>query len=205
MRLLSAFLTGRWSALGQQRKISELQHNHEVVEKHLKMASNKPTPTVELPMLKADTLSVGIDAPPERVFAFARHTENLCKWNRDAFCLDLQKNHDEADRVRYHHCVDTPCGPAKMTLASNEELSVIDRYLAWGTDGREVVLPSRVVPNGRGSEFIITLFHLPPSASSPISHEDWLSLWKTDLFLLKSIIEEKSDPPTGTSSGAALP
>ncbi|ELR19235.1 uncharacterized protein ACA1_264060 [Acanthamoeba castellanii str. Neff] len=147
---------------GRQRKISELQHNHEV-EKHLKMASNKPIPTVELPMLKADTLAVGIDAPPERVFAFAHRTENLCKWNRDAFCLDLQKNHDEADRVRYHHRVDTPCGPAKMTMASNEELGVIDRYLAWGADGREVVLPSRV---------------------------DWLSLWKTDLFLLKSIVEE---------------
>lgn len=163
-------------------------------------------------MLKADNMSVAIDAPPERVFAFAHRTENLCKWNRNAFCLDLNKNHDEADRVRFHYHVETPCGPAKMTVVSNEDLGVIDRYLSWGAEGRQVLLPSRVVPNGRGSEFTITIFHLPISASAlPISHEDWLSLWKTDLYLLKSILEDSCasqgvDAPTGSSSsGPAQP
>jgi hypothetical protein len=160
-------------------------------------------------MLKADSLSVGIDAPPERVFAFAHRTENLCKWNSNAFCLDLNKNHDEADRVRFHYRVETPYGPAKMTVSSNEDLGVIDRYLSWGAEGRHVVLPSRVVPNGRGSEFTITVFHLPLSSSTsssvpPISHEDWLSLWKADLYLLKSMLEDSASPegddaPTGPS------
>lgn len=160
-------------------------------------------------LARAESLSVSIAASPSQVFEFVRREENLSRWNKNAFCpLGFTKRSSVSAShhlQRYENEVETPCGSVLFTLTSNEELGVVDRYLYWGTsepgdpiESREAIMPGRVIGNGSGAEFILTILHPPMQhchrQSNAPSFNEWISLWKADLYLLKSILEAKSGP-----------
>jgi len=97
--------------------------------------------------MKSRTLSLAIDAAPERVYAFASNPENLPRWvpffKRVAFA--------DGDWV-----AETEAGRVVFEFVHDNDLGVLDHTLMLA-DGEVITNPMRVIANGAGSELLFTL------------------------------------------------
>lgn len=131
--------------------------------------------------MRAATRSISIACPPDQVFDFVAHPANLPLWSR-SFCLSVWQEHGQ-------WWVETPQGPIRIRIATHRQLRIADQFLN-PAPGVEVMIPTRVVPNEQGSEFILTLFQ--PDSLSEDEYQQEVSLIEHELTLLKDILEQQT-------------
>jgi hypothetical protein len=123
-------------------------------------------------------LSVSIQCPPDRVYAFAADPENLPRW-ATAFVRSVS-------RSASGWVVDTPAGAVGIRFVERNDLGVLDHYVT-PSPGVDIYNPMRVVPNGSGSEVIFTLFQLPDTPDELFAQD--AAMVERDLNTLKVVLE----------------
>jgi len=132
-------------------------------------------------LLKSRTVSVAINCDPATVYEFVSNPENLPKWAK-MFCRSIKKSNGG-------WIVETPQGPVNVRFSKRNDFGVLDHYVS-SAPGVEVFVPMRVVPNGSGSEVLLTLFQ--PAGMSDEKHAEDIGWVEQDLNTLKSIVEAES-------------
>jgi C-terminal processing protease CtpA/Prc len=106
-----------------------------------------------------------INRAPEDVYAFVSNTANLPMWAAGL---------DPGDHV---------------TFVSPNELGVLDHVVTTAS-GQTVAMPMRVIPDGSGSEVVLTV-RRPPGTSDADFDRD-VALVEADLATLKRVLEAGS-------------
>ena len=107
-------------------------------------------------MLTNLTRSISIDAPPEVVLGFVGDGGNLPRW-APAFAQGAQRDGD-------HWIVDSAGAQLRIEVRASPEHGTVDFLAAGAPPERVPGVFTRVVHNGRGSEYIFTRF-LPAEAT----------------------------------------
>ena len=130
------------------------------------------------------TLSVSIAVPTAIVYAFVADPRHLPAW-ATGLGSDPTPLPDGAWRV------ETAAGPMRVVFAPPNDLGVVDHIVApLAGDGPTVDVPLRVVPNGAGSEVLLTLFRQP--GMSDTQHATDAALVEADLARIKRVLERAS-------------
>jgi Polyketide cyclase / dehydrase and lipid transport len=129
-------------------------------------------------ILYSITKSVSIDAPPARVFEFLANAANWPKW-----AIVNVKSVKPAEGEWWD--METPAGRAKLRIRPNAGLGTLDHD--FNAPDASWTVPARVVPNGSGSEFMITFFQ-PPSFTKEFFEEQAAQVDK-ELAQLKNLME----------------
>lgn len=129
-------------------------------------------------LLRSQTLSVSIDCPPRRVYAFVSNPGNLPGWAA-GLCKSVSKS--AAGWI-----VETTQGPMNLRFVEHNDLGVLDHYVS-PAPGVEVYVPMRVLPNGSGSTVLLTLFQLPGMSDQKFAED--ARLVTRDLETLKRVLE----------------
>jgi hypothetical protein len=120
-----------------------------------------------------------IDAPPRRVYEFARDPYNLPRWAPSFFL--------EVERVDGEWIVRSPLGRARIEFAPLNEEGVLDHTLTLDT-GEVFVNHMRVVPTGEGSEIGFALERR--EGMSDAQFEEDAALVAADFARLKALVEQ---------------
>jgi hypothetical protein len=128
--------------------------------------------------VKTRTLSVTVEASPERVYAFAAEPLNLPKW-----AAGLGRSISKIDG---RWMVETPTGVVTVEFAPKNALGVLDHTVTL-PDGAKVYLPIRVVANGSGAELVFVLFQTPQMSDAEFERD--AGLVAADLRTLKRLVE----------------
>ena len=101
--------------------------------------------------MRADTKSVSIDAPVDRVIAFLEDPRNLPRW-----AVGFAKAvHDTPDGW----VVQTGAGAMGIRIESDSRTGTVDFWMS-PAPGVDLLAASRVVPRGTASEFVFTQFQM---------------------------------------------
>jgi hypothetical protein len=123
-------------------------------------------------------VSVSIDRPPQEVYAYASKPENLPRWASGL--AGAIRN------VNGEWIADAPTGKVKVRFAERNELGVLDHDVILES-GASVHVPLRVIPNGSGSEVILTLVRQQDVSEERFSEDArWV---EKDLNSLKGLLE----------------
>ncbi len=128
--------------------------------------------------MSADTQTISIEAPPERVVTFLEDPANLSRW-AVGFVKAVRQT-ESGWTVR--------TGSAEMGIridADHRRGTVDFRMLP--APGVEILAPSRVVPRGAGSEFIFTQFQAPDMSDQAFASS--IETVKHELSVLKALLE----------------
>jgi hypothetical protein len=123
------------------------------------------------------TLTISIDYPPARVQSFITDPRNLPSWA-----------HGLGTAVRCEAgqwFVTTPEGEVSIRFAEANPFGVIDHWVRISPE-LEIHMPMRVLPNGAGSEVLITLFQATMSDDKFAAD---IQLVEHDLQMLKQVLE----------------
>ena len=124
------------------------------------------------------TLSVSIDAPPARVYAFVRNPENLPRW-ASGLGRGVRKTADG-------WILETADGPLGFKFVADNDFGVLDHIVTL-TPGVDILNPMRVVANGDGCEVSFTLFELPGMTAEKFAED--AAMVERDLKTLKKVLE----------------
>lgn len=124
-------------------------------------------------------LSVSIEREPAAVYAFASNPENLPQW-----ALGLGQG---VKRKGEHWEVQTGEGTVGLRFTPHNEYGVLDHTVVL-SDGSEVYVPMRVMPNGKGSEVMLVLFRQPEMDDAVFARD--AGLMQNDLLALKALLEQ---------------
>ena len=125
-------------------------------------------------------LSVSIEREPKVVYAFTSNPENLPQW---AAGLGQGVN-----RAGEHWEVKTPEGSVGLRFTPQNEYGVLDHTVVL-SDGTEIYVPMRVMPNGQGSEVMLVLFRQPGMDDDEFIRD--AGLMQNDLLALKALLERQ--------------
>ena len=125
------------------------------------------------------TKTVSIQRPVADVFAFLADAANWPAW-----AVVNVKAIEPADEPGWW-LMATPHGPAKLRIRPDAELGILDHDYIEGQASWQV--PARAVPNGTGTEFMITFFQ--PPAFTDAFFDEQTALVDTELATLKRILE----------------
>lgn len=125
-------------------------------------------------------LSVSIEREPEAVYVFASNPENLPKW---ASGLG-----NGVKRAGEHWEVTTQQGTVGLRFTPHNEYGVLDHTVVL-SDGIEIYVPMRVIPNGNGSEVMLVLFRQPEMDDAEFTRD--AGLMQNDLSTLKALLERQ--------------
>jgi hypothetical protein len=132
--------------------------------------------------MKSQTITVYIEAPAERVYAFASKEENMPRWVPSFF--------RSVTREGEQWVVDSPLGKAVFAFAEKNPFGVLDHRIRLPS-GEEFFNPMRVIANGQGCELIFTLFQ-----SAAMSDEDFArdaGMVRSDFEVLRHLMESGAD------------
>ena len=129
-------------------------------------------------LLKSKTLSISINCNPKKVYEFVSNLENLPKWAK-TFCRSIKNSNGE-------WIIETTQGPVKIKIAPKNDFGILD-HTVIPAPGVEVFVLMRAVPNGTGSEVILTLFQQPDMSDENFSKDQ--GMVKQDLASLKQVME----------------
>jgi hypothetical protein len=103
--------------------------------------------------MKSNTQSITIDREPEHVFRFVAEPRNLPRW-ASTFAPRIEPAGDD------QWVVPSPAGKVLIRLDADEERHTVDFHMkpVVPTPGVEGLAASRVVPNGAGAEYVLTMF-----------------------------------------------
>ena len=122
-------------------------------------------------MNPSHTLSISIARTPGDVARYVADPRNLPHW-AGAFCKSVRP---EGDRWR----IQTDDGEFGLRFLAVIDHGILDHVVEI-SDDVQVYVPMRVVPNGRGSEVLFTLFRLPAMTEQR---------WQTDLSMVSADLE----------------
>jgi hypothetical protein len=138
-------------------------------------------------MLPARTASISIDAAPDAVYRFLADAMNMARW-APGFCQTIIAD----PAVERGWRITTAEGaPARARFVAPNAMGVVDHWVTLA-DGTEVYVPLRVVPNGAGSEVLLTVFQ-QPSMSDALWEKDVAAVC-ADLERLKAALEPRQPP-----------
>ena len=126
------------------------------------------------------TLSISIARRPKEVVSFLLQPANLPLWMSIGGSLKM------TPRENGEWLIDLPQGPRIVSFEAPNKYGVVDHAFYEEGKPRELV-PTRVFPNGEGSELTYTLFK-----RDGVSDEEFASTlqWvETDFLALKSVLE----------------
>ncbi|HUX88598.1 MAG TPA: SRPBCC family protein [Chloroflexota bacterium] len=129
---------------------------------------------------RAITKSVTIQRDPAAVFRYLSDLANWPAWG----VVNVKAVKPQPEEAWWD--LETPQGHGKIRLRPNADLGILDHDFI-GPDAQWTV-PARVVPNGEGTEFMMTFFQ-PPSFTDDVFVSQ-LSLVDVELAKLKEILEE---------------
>jgi hypothetical protein len=124
-------------------------------------------------------ISVSINRPANEVYEFASNPENLPKW---ATGLG-----GSIKKVEGEWTADTPMGKATVRFAEKNQFGILDHDVILES-GVTFHNPMKVIPNGRSSEVIFTLFRQPDMSDEKFSEDaKWV---EKDLTILRDLLEK---------------
>ncbi|MFJ3174170.1 SRPBCC family protein [Streptomyces roseus] len=135
--------------------------------------SNSDTPA------RSVTKTVTIGRPAAEVFAYLSDAANWPAWA----VVNIQAIEPAPEEGWW--LMTTPQGPARLRIRGNAELGILDHDYLDEQAGWQV--PARVVPNGNGSEFMMTFFQ--PPAFTDAFFDEQIALVDIELAELKKILE----------------
>ena len=144
---------------------------------HLRSTAHESPPPLS-DNVNATTLSVSIERAPREVSDFVSEPRNLPRW---AAGLARSVRPDGDSWI-----AETAQGPVRVRFAASNAFGVLDHYVR-PVAGREIAVPMRAVPNGDGSEVLITVFQQPEMTEAQYQQD--LGLVKRDLERLKRVLE----------------
>jgi hypothetical protein len=131
----------------------------------------------------ARTISVSIAAPAADVYAFIADPRHLPEWATGLGTTPTPLP-DGAWRV------ETPVGAMRVVFAPPNDFGVVDHVVSPLTGGDPVAdVPLRVVPNGTGSEVMLTVFQQPGMSDAQFAADT--ALVQADLERLKRALEHE--------------
>jgi hypothetical protein len=131
----------------------------------------------------ARTLSVSIAAAAADVYTFIADPRRLPEW-ATGLGAEPSPLPDGAWRV------ETPAGPMRVVFAPPNDFGVVDHVVSPLTGGDPVAdVPLRVVPNGTGSEVMLTVFQQPGMSDAQFAADT--ALVQADLERLKRALEHE--------------
>jgi Polyketide cyclase / dehydrase and lipid transport len=123
-------------------------------------------------------VSVSIARPPGEVYAFASKPENLPRWASGAA--------GTIQLVNGEWIADGPAGKARIRFVERNALGVLDHDVVLES-GATIHVPIRVIPNGTGSEVVVTLVRQPDASDERFAADArWV---EKDLNALKALLE----------------
>lgn len=124
-------------------------------------------------------ISVFINRPPNEVYDFASNPENLPKW-ATGLGGSIKNVDDE-------WIAESPMDKIKIWFAEKNKFGILDHDVIVES-GLKIHNPMRVVPNGKGSEVIFTLFRQPDMSDEKFLEDaKWV---EKDLRILKDLLEK---------------
>ena len=130
---------------------------------------------------RAQTLSISIAVPAVVVYAFVAHPQQLPLW---ASGLGDRPTPLPGGAWR----VETSAGPMRVSFGARNSFGVVDHQVTpLAGEGTSVDVPLRVVPNGTGSEVLLTLFQQPGMSDEQFATD--AVLVRVDLERLKRVLE----------------
>lgn len=127
----------------------------------------------------AKNISVSINRPASEVYKFASNPENFPQWV--AFAESIKRQDDS-------WIGESSLGAIKIKFTPQNDFGIIDHQVTLPS-GETVNNPMRVVANGKGCEFIFTLFWLPGRTEQEFNED--AEAVASDLQKLKQILESK--------------
>jgi hypothetical protein len=131
-------------------------------------------------LLEVRHVSVSIDRSPDLVYQFAVRPENLPKW-AVGLGTSFRRRPDGSWTAE-----GGPVGSATVRFVERNRLGVLDHDVTVES-GETIHNPIRVLPNGRGSEVVFTLFRQP--GVSAVQFADDAKAVEKDLNTLKRLLE----------------
>ena len=123
-------------------------------------------------------ITVSIDSPADRIYAYVRDGENFPEW-LDSFVRSVT-------RTAAGWVLETADGDMGWRFVAANEFGVLDHYVTLPS-GDVILNPMRVVPNGAGSEVMFTLFQRPGVSNDEFAAD--AGMVERDINRLKSILE----------------
>jgi len=111
---------------------------------------------------RSEVAHISIVSPPTAVIGFLRDVYNWKSW---APWIRTIERSSERDWV-----LDTEIGTMKLHFVEPNPFGVLDHVVALAS-GVRAFNPMRVVPNGRGSELIMVVFHRPQATSEEFERD----------------------------------
>jgi hypothetical protein len=128
---------------------------------------------------RAITKSVSIQCDPRDAFTFLSNPENWPKWA----VVNIKSVTPTSDPEWWN--MTTAHSAGQLRIRANAEFGILDQDFVDAQARWEV--PTRVVPNGHGTEFMMTFFQ-PPSFTDRFFDEQ-IKLIDIELEQLKKILE----------------
>lgn len=129
------------------------------------------------------TKSVAIDRSPDAVFSFIADPANWPRWA----IVNVQSTNRSAEPGWWD--METPRGSGRLRIHAEPRFGILDHEFV--NDEAYWAVPARVVPNGRGAEFMMTL-RQPPGMSDAV-FESQVALIGDEYAMLKRILEAEKD------------
>jgi hypothetical protein len=142
-------------------------------------------------MQRSDTQAISIDAPPSAVIDLLSDAAEFPRWAA-GFARAVRVDGDD-------WIVDTGEGEVRLRVRVSRELGTVDYLLADALPGREIGAFSRVVPNGRGSDFVFTQFFADDMRDADLA--DQKAVVAVELQTVRALCERACSPDVIGASG----
>jgi len=129
--------------------------------------------------MRSITETITIDARPDDVHAFVASAERLPSW-AIGFAKAIRRDGDDW-LVTLGSGTELP-----IRLDVDGETRTVD-FVLMPAPGAEAVVPSRVVPNGEGAEYLFTMFQTPDLSDALF--EQQAAELRPELTVLKAHVE----------------
>ena len=132
-------------------------------------------------MHEVQHVSIHIARPPEEVYGFASDPKNLPLWASGLSRSELIKDGEE-------WIAHAPFGKIRVKFAPRNPFGVLDHDVTLES-GVTFHNPMRVMPNGKGSEFMFTLIRQPDMSDEQFANDK--AAIERDLAALKILLEQR--------------
>ena len=131
-----------------------------------------------MPTLATRQLSISIDVPFARAYAYAQKPEHFAEWAAGLA--------NTLHRTEHGWVADTPEGEAQVEFSPPNDYGVLDHRVHL--DGKPPIeIPLRMIANGDGTEVLFTLFRQPHMDDAAFERD--AELVRRDLQALKRLLE----------------
>ena len=128
--------------------------------------------------MRAATKSVSIDAPASKVLGFLKEPENLPRW-----AVGFAKSVRRGATGWY---VKTNDGEIGVAIDADERTGIVDFHMQ-PAPGVKVVANSRVIPRGKGTEYVFTQFQAPGMPDEAFAQS--VKALEHEFTVLKAVLE----------------